>query len=119
MEKHEATVTARKDLCTQPRSWQPRVAAWAAVALLSSAGGLAHAQDISGGAAPVALTLKRAVEMALVNSREIRTARLQANQAQRSAEVARAEFRPNLFAGSGAAYTNGIPESPGERAPAR
>jgi outer membrane protein TolC len=88
------------------------------VALLSLVGGLAHAQDVSGGAAPVALTLKRTVEMALVNSREIRTARLQANQAQRSAEIARAEFRPNLFAGSGAAYTNGIPESPGERAPA-
>ena len=118
MEKLGASEMPRKNIRAPRRSWRPRLAACAVAALLSSAGGLARAQDVPAGVAPVALTLKRAVEMALVNSREIRAARFQASQAQRSAEVARAEFRPNLFAGSGAAYTNGIPESPGERPPA-
>lgn len=66
----------------------------------------------------VALTLKRAIELALQNSRDIQVAKLQASLADRSAMITKAQFLPNLYAGSGAGYTFGIPETPGGRAPA-
>jgi outer membrane protein TolC len=67
--------------------------------------------------APVSLTLKRTVELALQNSKDIQVARIQASLADRAALITRAEFMPNLYAGSGAGYTYGIPETPGGRAP--
>jgi outer membrane protein len=67
--------------------------------------------------APVALTLKRAVELALANSKDIQVARIQASVADRAAMISKAQFLPNLHAGSGAGYTYGIPETPGGRAP--
>src|SRR6266700_3271031 len=67
--------------------------------------------------APVALTLKRAIELALQNSKEIQVAKIQASVADHAALITRAQFMPNLYAGSGAGYTNGIPETPGGRAP--
>src|SRR5437773_8420342 len=66
---------------------------------------------------PVALTLKRAIELALQNSKEIQVAKIQANVADHAAQITKAQFMPNLYAGSGAGYTNGIPETPGGRAP--
>src|SRR6266852_2759474 len=66
----------------------------------------------------VSLTLKRAIELALQNSKDIQIAKLQASLANRSAMITRAQFLPNLYAGSGAGYTLGIPETPGGRAPA-
>jgi len=99
----------------------------AAIALLI--GGAAAAQDTAparpvepvaqGGtsAAPVAVTLKRAVELALQNSKEIQVAKIQASVADHAAQITKAQFMPNLYAGSGAGYTNGIPETPGGRAP--
>jgi outer membrane protein len=69
-------------------------------------------------AAPVALTLKRAIELALQNSKDIQVAKIQASVADRAAQITKAQFMPNLYAGSGAGYTNGIPETPGGRAPA-
>lgn len=112
----------------------------AALVLLSGAlliGGSAHAQtasvlQASGGqgaaqpagavageqqSAPVALTLRSAIEMALRNSRDIQVAKLQASLAEHASMVSKAEFLPNLYAGSGAGYTYGIPETPGGRAP--
>ncbi len=71
----------------------------------------------TGGAAPVAVTLKRAIELALQNSKEIQVAKIQANVADHAAQITKAQFMPNLYAGSGAGYTNGIPETPGGRAP--
>jgi outer membrane protein TolC len=67
--------------------------------------------------APVALTLKSAIEMALRNSKDIQVARLQASLATHASQVSKAQFLPNLYAGSGAGYTYGIPETPGGRAP--
>lgn len=67
--------------------------------------------------APVALTLKGAIEMALRNSKEIQVAKLQASVAEHASMLSKAEFLPNLYAGSGAGYTYGIPETPGGRAP--
>jgi len=69
------------------------------------------------GAAAV-LTLKRAIELALQNSKDIQVAKVQARVADHAAQITKAQFMPNLFAGSGAGYTYGIPETPGGRAPA-
>jgi len=66
---------------------------------------------------PAVLTLKRAVGLALENSRDIQLARIQAGIAEKTATVTKSEFMPNLYAGSGAGYTYGIPETPGGRAP--
>ncbi len=66
---------------------------------------------------PVSLTLKRALELALQNSKDIKIARIQASVADRAAMISKADFLPNLYVGSGAGYTYGIPETPGGRAP--
>src|SRR6267378_2065587 len=79
--------------------------------------GLPVAQEAPKDRGPVALTLKRAIELALQNSKEIQVAKIQARVADRAAQITRAQFMPNLYAGSGAGYTNGIPETPGGRAP--
>src|SRR5262249_38167167 len=44
-------------------------------------------------------------------------AKIQGRLAERSALISRAPFLPNLYMGSGLGYTNGIPETPGGRAP--
>src|SRR5882757_6941829 len=67
---------------------------------------------------PVVLTLKRAVEMSLSNSKDIQLAKLQVQATQDTAQLTRAEFLPNVYAGSGAGYTFGLPETPGGRPPA-
>ncbi len=94
------------------RSWQ--VFAVLAAGICCFAPPAAHAQEV--GAAEK-LTLKQAVALAVRNSRELAVARLQQTLAEQSAAVQRAEFRPNVYAGSGAGYTNGIPQSPGGSAP--
>lgn len=63
------------------------------------------------------LTLRQAVTLALQNSREIALARVQYTVALNAAGVDRAEFRPNLYTGSGAAYTSGFPSTVGGQAP--
>jgi outer membrane protein len=85
-------------------------------ALLFATAGLftsvAHAQD------PDKLTLRQAVTLALQNSREITLARMQYTVALNAAGVNRADFRPNLYTGSGAAYSSGFPATVGGSAPA-
>jgi outer membrane protein len=68
-------------------------------------------------AAPVVLTLKRSIDLAMVNSKDIQMAKIQAHVADNSANLTKAEFLPNLYAGSGAGYTYGLPETPGGRPP--
>src|SRR5437773_7919198 len=75
------------------------------------------AQESPKDGASVALTLKRAIELALQNSKEIQVAKIQASVADHAAQITKAQFMPNHYAGSGAGYTNGIPETPGGRAP--
>jgi outer membrane protein TolC len=80
----------------------------------------AQAQEATAAASQAAagpLTLKRAIELALQNSKDIQVAKIQASVADHAALISRAEFMPNLYAGSGAGYSNGIPETPGGRAP--
>lgn len=66
---------------------------------------------------PIALTFKKAIDLALQNSKEIQVARIQATAADHAALITKAQFMPNLYAGSGAGYSSGIPETPGGRAP--
>ena len=89
-----------------------------AFCLLGLAAG-ARAQEPSGSpsAAPVALTLRRTIELALQNSKDIKLAAIQARVSADAADVMHADFMPNLFAGSGAGYTYGLPETPGGRPP--
>jgi outer membrane protein TolC len=91
-----------------------------AITLLGMSTAAAHAQEPAPQANPapaVAVTLKHAIEMALQNSKDIQVAKIQASIADHAALITKAEFMPNLYAGSGAGYTNGIPETPGGRAP--
>ncbi|HVC00407.1 MAG TPA: TolC family protein [Candidatus Dormibacteraeota bacterium] len=66
---------------------------------------------------PGPLTLKDAIEMALRNSGQVEAARLAADVAQGQTGLRRSAFRPNLFTGSGAAYTNGFPSTASGAAP--
>ena len=59
--------------------------------------------------APRTLTLKDTVALAVRNSRELQLAHLQYLIAQHQAAGDRAQFLPNLSAGSGVAYTQGFP----------
>jgi outer membrane protein TolC len=93
-----------------------------AYAVLCFAGGAptVRAQDTSQtqpAAAPVVLTLKRSIDLALQNSKDIQLAKIQARVADQAASLTKAEFLPNLYAGSGAGYTYGLPETPGGRPP--
>src|SRR5437868_4821572 len=70
-----------------------------------------------GAQQPEAMTLKEAVEMALRNSREVAVAQIRYNVAANTARVNASAFRPNVYTGSGAAYTYGFPQTPGGAAP--
>jgi outer membrane protein TolC len=63
------------------------------------------------------LTLRQAVTLALQNSRDVKLAQVQYNVALGEVGVDRAAFRPNLYTGSGIAYTHGFPSLPGGQAP--
>ena len=82
----------------------------AALALLAPAGN-ARAQETQK------LTLRETVTLAMQNSRDLALARVQYSVAKAEAGVERADFRPNLYTGSGAAYTNGFPSTPSGAAP--
>jgi len=64
------------------------------------------------------LTLKEAVTLAIANSRDLALARLQYGVMQRQIGVTRSVFLPNLYTGTGVAYTNGFPLLEGGGAPA-
>jgi outer membrane protein TolC len=63
------------------------------------------------------LSLRRAVTLAVENSSELALAKARHAVAEQQEAQARAPFHPNLFTGSGAAYTNGFPMTPGGGAP--
>lgn len=67
--------------------------------------------------AAVSLTLRGAIEMALRNSKDIQVAKLQASVTEHASQLSKSQFLPNLYVGSGAGYTYGIPETPGGTAP--
>src|SRR5260370_34462331 len=59
------------------------------------------AQDASKDGTPVALTLKRAIELALQNSKGIQGAKIQASVAEHAAQVTKAQFMPRLYVCTG------------------
>jgi outer membrane protein TolC len=63
------------------------------------------------------LTLHQAVTLAMQNSRDVKLAEVQYNVALGEVHVAKAEFLPNLYTGSGLAYTHGFPALPGGQPP--
>jgi outer membrane protein len=69
---------------------------------------LARAQDSEK------LTMRQAVALALQNSRDLALARVQYTVALNEVGVDRAAFLPNLYTGSGAAYTSGFPSIGGD-----
>jgi outer membrane protein TolC len=69
---------------------------------------LARAQDSEK------LTMRQAVTLALQNSRDLALARVQYTVALNEVGVDRAAFLPNLYTGSGAAYTSGFPSIGGD-----
>lgn len=69
--------------------------------------GIAYAQDSEK------ITMRQAVTMALQNSRDLALARVQYTVALGEAGLDRAAFLPNLYTGSGAAYTSGFPSISG------
>ncbi len=75
----------------------------------------ARAQD---GELSRKLTLKEAVTLAVANSRDLALARLQYGVAQRQIGLAKSVFEPNLYTGTGVAYTYGFPLLEGGGAPA-
>jgi outer membrane protein TolC len=68
--------------------------------------------------APLHFTLKEAVATSLQKSREISLARLQYETSREEAGLSRSQFLPNLYTGSGIAYTSGFPLLAGGGAPA-
>jgi outer membrane protein len=75
-----------------------------ALVLFASAGA-ARAQSSDDGK----MTMRHVVTLALQNSRELALARVQYTVALNQTAVDRSAFRPNLYTGSGAAYTSGFP----------
>ena len=75
------------------------------------------ATDSAPSTPPVVLTLKRSLDLALQNSKDIQMAKIQARVADDAANLAGSGFKPNLYVGSGAGYTYGIPATPGGQAP--
>ena len=107
-----AAVYAQSSASTRNGDSAPQFGCAASAGRLESRGRSRMAQT------GVALTLKRAIELALQNSADLQLANIQSRLANHSAMITKAEFLPNLYAGSGAGYTYGIPETPGGRAPA-
>jgi outer membrane protein TolC len=66
---------------------------------------------------PEALSLKEALGLALQNSHEVAEAEARYDVAANAARMNASTFHPSLYAGSGAAYTYGFPQTPGGAAP--
>ncbi|MGC2764990.1 MAG: TolC family protein [Candidatus Acidiferrum sp.] len=99
-------------------TWKRRVV-YAILSVAASCSSLPaqNAEQAPATGAPMVLTLKRSIDLALQNSKDIQLAKIQARVADNSADLTKAEFLPNLYAGSGAGYTYGLPETPGGRPP--
>jgi outer membrane protein TolC len=86
--------------------------------LLVCAAGVRPGMAQTGPQDSLRFTLKQAVAASLQKSRELSLARLQYETSKQQAGLRRAEFLPNLYTGSGVAYTSGFPLLAGGGAPA-
>ena len=97
------------------RIWPRMVCAASLVICCLAGAGTMRAQDAELARK---LTLKEAVGLAVANSRDLALARLQYGVMQRQIGVARSAFLPNIYTGTGVAYTSGFPLLEGGGAPA-
>jgi outer membrane protein len=97
------------------RFWLGLVCAVGFAVFIFASAGPSRAQDADFARK---LTLKEAVNLAIANSRDLALARLQYGVMQRQSGVARSAFLPNLYTGTGVAYTSGFPLLEGGGAPA-
>jgi outer membrane protein TolC len=97
--------------------WKRRVACGILCAAISCAAAWAQSSTDASSSTTIVLTLKRSIELALQNSKDIQLAKIQTRVADNAAQLTRSAFLPNLYAGSGAGYTYGLPETPGGRPP--
>ena len=94
------------------KTWRVAIGILAICALLT--GPIAFAQEND----QQPLTLKRAIALGVEHSSELALATARYDLAEGREVQARAPFRPSLFTGSGAAYTNGFPLTANGGAPA-
>src|SRR5580658_7411698 len=88
---------------------------------LAFVGSLLLMAQVTAGQQPAPatqLTLRRAVELALRNSRDLDLAKLHASLSNLTVGVDRSKFLPNFFTGSGFEYSSGFPLAPGGGVPA-
>lgn len=97
--------------------WRGRVACGFLCATMSGAAVRAQNAPDAASSSPIVLTLKRSIALALQNSKDIQLAKIQARVADNATQLTKSSFLPNLYAGSGAGYTYGLPETPGGRPP--
>jgi outer membrane protein TolC len=100
---------------TLERLCRAAVCAASCTIFILAGAGTGRAQDVEFARK---LTLKQAVNLAVSNSRDLALARLQYGVMQRQIGVARSAFLPNLYTGTGVAYTSGFPLLEGGGAPA-
>jgi outer membrane protein TolC len=72
---------------------------------------LGTARQAAAQPAARAITLKEAVQLALEQNPDVLLTRVGEEKARQAVVEARAPFTPQVFAGSGLAYTDGIPQS--------
>jgi outer membrane protein TolC len=97
--------------------WKRRLACGFLCAAFSCGALPAQNPSDTAGSNAILLTLKRSIELALQNSKDIQLAKIQARVADDATQLTKSAFSPNLYAGSGAGYTYGLPETPGGRPP--
>lgn len=71
--------------------------------------GMLLAAPLAAQEAGRTLSLREAVSLAVQNSGDLAVARARYDVSERAEGLTRSAFHPNLFTGSGAAYTNGFP----------
>ena len=108
MQREEKSVQGHEQIGGTKRSITPRRLAFLAPLALAAAVCPGMAQS-GQQPSPVRLTLKQAVANSVQKSREVSLARVQYQSSREESSVARAQFLPSFFAGSGVAYTSGFP----------
>lgn len=106
---------SRSEKCAGVRTLLSALARLALAGLLTA---VVPAPAIHAQQQPRRLTLKESLNRALTSSHEVALARLQFEISQSEAGLRRSRFLPNLYTGSGAAYTSGFPLLAGGGAPA-
>src|SRR5579864_2466579 len=117
MQRKKGFLYLKQKDCERNR-WRFAVNTAVLTTLLIFVGVLSPARaQTEGELSPLRFTLKQAVATSLQKSREISLARLQYETTRQETGVARSQFRPNLYTGSGVAYTSGFPLLAGGGAP--